>query len=563
MKRPNLDPWIMGWRGPVLAALIAMLAGLPSLMLLHPLDRDESRFAQATTQMIETGDYIDIRFQDEARHKKPVGIYWMQAASVQLLSSPEARDIWAFRIPSLLGAMLAAFACAWGGAALFGARAGFLAGAMLGTTFLLSTEAGIAKTDAMLAGTVTLALAALGRLYVARARGAAVAGHLKFVFWIALALSILIKGPIGALVVILTVLALCLWDRQWRWLGELKPGWGLVILAVILAPWAVAVSVATDGAFWREAIMGDLAPKVVGGHEGHWGPPGQYLLLAPLLLFPMTLMVPAAVMAGITRRAEPAIRFALCWLVPSWLMFELAPTKLWHYTLPTFGAIALLAAAALTQPIGRWSVRTGVGLSAFAALLVTAITLYGLSEFGTSTAQTWASFTIGLALVGAAASGYLLVNRMAVTAVVTALVFGVLSHAALSGVIRQLKPLWVSPRLEQALETTRLHPRAGFLPGPVAIAGYHEPSFVFLTGTRTELTDGAGAARAIRMGRPAIVEAREEDAFRAALAGLDALAVGESVEGRNYSNGDEVSLRLYRPASASLPESPAGQEDRR
>ena len=40
-------------------------------------------FAQATKQMLETGDYVDIRFQDEVRYKKPVGIYWLQAAVVK------------------------------------------------------------------------------------------------------------------------------------------------------------------------------------------------------------------------------------------------------------------------------------------------------------------------------------------------------------------------------------------------------------------------------------------------------------------------------------------------
>ncbi len=46
---------LRGWRGLALAALVALVAGLPSLMLLPPLDRDESRYAQATSQMLETG----------------------------------------------------------------------------------------------------------------------------------------------------------------------------------------------------------------------------------------------------------------------------------------------------------------------------------------------------------------------------------------------------------------------------------------------------------------------------------------------------------------------------
>src|SRR3954452_21652920 len=126
-----------GWRGPALAAFVAFLAGLPGLIAVPPLDRDEARFAQATAQMLESRDFVVIRYQDEPRFKKPVGIHWLQAASVSLFSSPEARDIWAYRIPSLLGAMLAAAACAWGAAAFFGSETGLIAGALLGTTFLL------------------------------------------------------------------------------------------------------------------------------------------------------------------------------------------------------------------------------------------------------------------------------------------------------------------------------------------------------------------------------------------------------------------------------------------
>lgn len=166
-----LDRFSQGWRAPAFAALIAMLAGLPGVFAMPPLDRDESRFAQATAQMLETGDFVVIQFQDQPRFKKPVGIHWMQAASVALVSQVEDRDIWAYRLPSLLGAMLAAAACAWGASVFFGGPTGLLAGAILGSTFLLSTEAFIAKTDAVLAGTTTLALAALARIYAASRGG--------------------------------------------------------------------------------------------------------------------------------------------------------------------------------------------------------------------------------------------------------------------------------------------------------------------------------------------------------------------------------------------------------
>lgn len=557
MKASDLDRFIAGWRGPLLAALVALLAGLPALMLLPPLDRDESRYAQATSQMLETGDYVDIRFQDDPRWKKPVGIYWMQAAAVAVTSSVDNRDIAPYRIPSILGAMLAAAACAWAGAAMFGQRAGFLAGAMLGATFLLSTEAGIAKTDAMLCGSVTLAMAGLARIYLASRAGKVPIRPHKLMFWLGLGLSILIKGPIGLIVVAPAMIALSVWDRDASWIKRLGWGWGLPLVALIVGPWAIAITIATDGGFWTEAIGGDLAPKVVGGDEGHGVPPGLYLLIAPLLFFPATLLLPAALSTGWHRRTEPAIRFLICWLVPAWLIFELTPTKLAHYTLPTFGALALLAAAALTRPVGKVSRLAGAGLSIAAGALLAVASVWLLTEYGRSTAQTWATITIVFAILAGLIGAFLLLHRAAMTAVIASIALGVVAHGALAGTLRQLRPLSVAPQLEKVLLAANLHPRQGRA-GPIAVTGFHEPSLVFLTGRNTELTDGTGAARALAEGRPVIVEARDADAFREATAelGVTGRVVG-TVNGHNYSKGDDVSLTVYAP-----PGGPAAEPQR-
>ena len=554
MMASDLDRFIAGWRGPLLAALVALLAGLPALMLLPPLDRDESRYAQATSQMLETGDYVDIRFQDDPRWKKPVGIYWMQAAAVAVTSSVENRDIAPYRIPSILGAMLAAAACAWAGAAMFGQRAGFLAGAMLGASFLLSTEAGIAKTDAMLCGAVTLAMAGLARIYLASRAGEVPIRPHKLMFWLGLGLSILIKGPIGLIVVVPAMIALSVWDRDARWLKRLGWGWGLPLVALIVGPWAIAITIATDGGFWTEAIGGDLAPKITGGDEGHGVFPGFYLLIAPLLFFPATLMLPAALSAGWSRRAEPAIRFLVCWLVPAWLIFELTPTKLPHYNLPTFGALALLAAAALTRPVGKLSRQVGAGLTIAVGALLAVGSVWLLTEYGRSTAQTWATMTIVFAILASLIGAFLMLHRAAMTAVIASIALGVLAHGALAGTLRQLRPLSVAPQLEKVLLNANLHPRQGRV-GPIAVTGFHEPSLVFLTGRDTELTDAAGAARALAEGRPVIVEARDADAFREAAAdlGVAGRAVGV-VNGHNYSKGDDVSLTVYAPPGAPLAE---------
>jgi len=550
MLDAQLARFSRGWRGPAVAAFIALLAGLPGLLAAPPLDRDESRFAQATAQMLETRDFVVIRYQDQPRFKKPVGIHWLQAASVSLFSDPEARAIWAYRIPSLLGAMLAAAACAWGARAFFGAEAGLFAGAMLGATFLLSTEAMIAKTDAVLCGTTTLAMAALARIYAAARDGPPAPRGAVWVFWTAVGVATLVKGPVGPMVVALAIVLLAIVDRRPGWLLGLKWWWGLIIVAVIVGPWAGAVTVATDGGFWSAALGGDLAPKLAGGQETHGAPPGYHTLLAPLLTFPMTLMLPAAAVVAWRRRHEPGVRFALAWLIPSWLVFEAMPTKLVHYPLPTYGALAWLAAAALTQPLGprvRW---TGAALGALFGLLLAGAVLYLLSAYGDPKAfvALLAAIVAAALLAGAGLAGaWLLARNRPHQALAAAIACGALGHAVLlAGLAPRLAPLWLSARTEAAMERARLLPRQGIADAPVAVAGYAEPSLVFALGTATELADAQAAAEAIAENRPAVVESRQDAAFRAALkaAGVEALQVGE-VNGLDYSNGDHMSLRIY------------------
>lgn len=562
MIHPVLDRWGQGWRGPLLAAVVALLAGIPSLFTLPPLDRDESRFAQASAQMLETGDIVSIKLQDQPRDKKPVGIYWLQALSTDVLSSAEARQIWSYRLPSLLGAMLAAAACAWGAGAVFPARAATAAGVILGATFLLSTEAAIAKTDAAQMGCITLMMAAFARIYAASRGGPDAGWRTRLLFWLGLAGASLIKGPVALLVALFAGSALWIWDRKAPWLRRMGWGWGLVILVAVIGPWAAAITIATDGGFWSAAVGGDLAPKLAGGHESHGAPPGYHLLLSPLLLFPAGLLIPAALAYGWRNRGETGVRFAIVWLVPTWLMFELLPTKLAHYTLPAFGAFAWLAAAALTQPINRSAKWIGVGLMAFAAILFAVLAVYAAVEYGQGSDLVLGAVAAVLFLAAGAAGAWALV-RNGGRALAATLVLGILAHGWLAGVLApRLEALWLSQRVARAVRGEGLDPRNGVTPGPVAIAGYGEPSLVFALGTATDLTDASGAADAIAEGRPAVVEQRLDKDFRTALAmrGLNARAAAV-VSGVNYSDGDDERLVIWQ-AVQPPPRQARGQRSR-
>ncbi|HYF52782.1 MAG TPA: phospholipid carrier-dependent glycosyltransferase, partial [Salinarimonas sp.] len=214
-------------RACAVLVLVALACFLPGFASVQPLDRDEPRFAQASKQMLETGDFVDIRFQDEARHKKPVGIYWLQSATVaaaELAGLPDARrTIAAYRVPSLAGALATVLLTYWAALAFAGRRVAFLSALMMASAAILVAEAHIAKTDAVLAACSVAAMGGLARAYLRRDLAPVSAGT-ALGFWVAVALGILIKGPMIAMFAGLCALALSARERSGRWLLSLRPG---------------------------------------------------------------------------------------------------------------------------------------------------------------------------------------------------------------------------------------------------------------------------------------------------------------------------------------------------
>src|SRR4029450_9586503 len=133
------------FRTIVFLGLCGIVLFLPGVFNIAAIDREEAGFAQATKQMVESGDFVDIRFQDDVRYKKPVGIYWMQAAAVETASAlglprPQAR-IWIYRIPSLIGATGAVLLTYWTALAFVTRRGAILAALIMCSSVLLSAEA--------------------------------------------------------------------------------------------------------------------------------------------------------------------------------------------------------------------------------------------------------------------------------------------------------------------------------------------------------------------------------------------------------------------------------------
>jgi len=537
--------------------LICAIAWLPGFFSLPPLDRDESRFAQATKQMLETGDFIDINLGAGPRYEKPVGIYWLQAASTAAFGGGTRDAIWTYRVPSFLGALAAVAATFWLVRAFAAVETAFFAGLILGLSALLMSEANIAKTDAVLLASIATTQAVVIRAYLsARAPALYAAPRLAVLLfgWAAFGLGVLVKGPIIALVCMAGIAAISLADRDWRWLKGLRPLPGTAVALAIILPWAIAIGFASHGLFYEKSLGQDFALKVIGDQETHGAPPGYYTLLASLTFWPGTLLLIPGIAYGIARRKEPAVRYLLAWAAASWLMFELAPTKLPHYVLPVYPALAALCALWLSS--GKRVLTRGqrvaqnVALALFVAVgfALAAFLVLAPGRFG-SGAPWWLYPVAALAMIAIIA----VIPRVIARRLPAAMAMASLSALLLYGIaglitVPRLTQLWLSPRLAEAVSrhSERRDP-------PVVTAGYAEPSIAFLLGTHTALDDGPEAGHATaKAGGLALVADDQRDGFLAAVAEEGAQAeVLEEVAGLNYSRGRKTRITLYRIAPRS------------
>ncbi len=208
-------------------------------------------------------------------------------------------------------------------------------------------------------------------------------------FGVCVGLGLLTKGPVMLLHIIFPWLLGPLWNdwarqHRGRWYGR-----GLLALLLggaMLLVWALPAGFSGGDVYRQRLFFTQTAGRVVDklsvgkDLQNHAEPIWFYLLWLPLLLFPFSGWPRVWVaIAGLRRPLEPGLRFALCWLVPSFIVFSLISGKQLYYPLPEMGGIALLMAGAIAvlrerRPalasngwLGTWPL--GVGGIAFAIVL--------------------------------------------------------------------------------------------------------------------------------------------------------------------------------------------------
>ncbi len=514
--------------------------------------------------VLHSGGIVVPMVGGKPRINKPPLVYYAQGLSVAVFTfgDPLRDAIWMYRVPGVVCAALSVLLTWRLGLRMFEARAAALGAALLAVCPLMVVDAHMARADQLLLVTVLATQTLLWKAWGTIREG----GRLRLVdgalLWAAIAAGIMAKGPVTPMVALLTAVGLAFATGRWSLLWRLRPVTGVVVIGVICGPWVYAVGSMVGWETYLSTIVDETLGRAGEAKEGHFGPPGYHAVLSAALLWPGSLLTLAGFArawrrGGLWRRvsrrglgARAAERFLLAWIVPAWIVFELVLTKLPHYTMPMYPALALISARAVLGARALPGIRTfgarvgvrlwgfiGMGL-ALAASYVVARDLHGLPWY------------FGLIYIPCAMAAGTLFQTFTVRRVgvdhLQLLNSGMRVAVVLAVVLFQMslplaKSLWNTERI--MAEVRSIDPNGE---RPLATVGYHEDSLTFATRARVDRInfEQAEAWLGSRPGGLLIVPTQRLPE----LVDVNVLSGGWDKPGYNYSNGQLVDLAIVERA---------------
>lgn len=360
------------WRHGLLIFMAAALLHAAGTWILPITDRDEARFAEASREMRQRGDWVVPTLNNQPRYDKPPLIYWTQIAAYSLLGE----NGFAARLPSVLAAALTAVAVYGFGRRMNGARTGLWAAIFFTTSLQVIVNSKMSTADPLMILFFTTSAWVAWELGRPKSDASTLDHRWRWMLAGSLGLAFLAKGPIGWLPVLFPILA-AMWMREsipWR---RLQLHWALLAALGLVALWGVPALVQTNGDFWSVGIGKHVIQRSVSAMEGHGGSRWItylaslpfYLLTIFISFFPWSLRLPWLFGELRTRRSSLGYdeRFLITGIAVVFAVFTLVRTKLPHYTLPAFPLLCLLLSRALVNSGGisvgvrRWA----IGMAAF------------------------------------------------------------------------------------------------------------------------------------------------------------------------------------------------------
>jgi 4-amino-4-deoxy-L-arabinose transferase-like glycosyltransferase len=345
------------WASVLLLAAVAGVMLLPGIGELPLMDRDEPRFANATWEMMERGEWVVPYFNDEYRFDKPPLTYWW----MRLHYWAFGKDELGARLHSVVAAWLAAVFLWRLGRYLYGGAAGLLAGLAWLTCLQVMVHGRLCVADMPMILAVVAAMDGLARLVVPGAVGQRSARAAWWQLVAALVVGFLAKGPIAWAVPLLGLILYrwAFFRRPFGW-GRLRLGWLSVLVLVGVGLWGVPALVQTGGAFFGVGVGEHVARRGIEPMNGRFYVPGVfYAVTIWLSLMPFGCFLPGALRRQgqeLSGGSDGRRAFLLGWFVAPLAIFGLYATQLPHYILPGFPAFFLLLMRGGGLPLveGKW-----------------------------------------------------------------------------------------------------------------------------------------------------------------------------------------------------------------
>jgi 4-amino-4-deoxy-L-arabinose transferase-like glycosyltransferase len=350
----------------------------------------EGRTAIIARNMLRSGDYAEMRIPGGILYEKPILHYWIVAGTGALFGldgDPYAiRAELAVRLPSAVAALLAVLAAALLAKSIYGEKTALVAAAALSGMATFNNLGRLAHIDMLLAAAFVWAMAGLYFGYLRDRR----ANAMIYVFYLALAVGVLLKGPAPVILAGLTVLALMIRDRDWKLPLKLRPFTGVPLLLVLGGSWYVFETIRTDGAFFEEFIMNQNIRRFTGVGSAYRGGERMSLFYYVPKFFagalPWSIAAVALAAAHWRRLVRLRVRretfFLLAWLITGFAFFSCSALKRGDYLLPLYPALAILSARGIVLYCDhprRLSPKWRIG---WMVLTILALAAVGLNETG-------------------------------------------------------------------------------------------------------------------------------------------------------------------------------------
>lgn len=546
-----------GWLEYVMLAVVAAILVFAGNDRVSLWDRDEPRYAETARHMARTGDWIVPYFNGEFRFQKPVLTYWVVAGCYRLLGE----SLFAARLCSGLSVMFATLIVCSLGNRMFGRPAGVISALLFllcPVTILLGK---LCIPDGLQLLFASVVFWSLWRIIESERTGEP-AGRTAFLFWLAMGLAILVKGPIIPGMAATTIVGYCLLVRKWPTRLPMRWGMGAIVLAAVTLPWFIAIYYTAGQAFYAEAVGKQIGGRLSQSFDGKLLPPGYYAASLLIGFAPwIALSLHAMVRWRRQWRTEGPFAYLIAWSTGPMILLELFRSKQIHYYAPAYPALALLAGGYVTYVLhqkaewvrGRHArVFNGFWLT---MNLVVAGAFLAVGWFGPPATQT-GSLILGACLGATAiATTFVFSRQRPLQAVCSqAVVLAVTWLTVGNWLLPAMEPARVLPTISQRLADIQRERKT-----PILLHQIMEPSLVYYSGLELPISfeDDEYVLLMNATSSETLTLLTETSLERLAPQLRGRVKVLESFHGWVKMHPDVVHLCLYEPDQPQLADSQA------